>query len=117
MSIFSFSGTRAWSHQLEKMEEERIEMKGMVRCPVFSGDEVEYKNWMMTEGKKREYPALEMRSTMRFKALDVVVCLEQEKLMERTGIEILLRELEKHYQNESRVYKFYKGILQYQNGT
>ena len=45
---------------------------------------------------------LEMRSTMRGKAL------EQEKLMERTGVEILLRESEKYYQKESRVYKLSK---------
>ena len=73
-----------------------------MRCPVFSGNEVEYKNWrviasdwMMIEGKKREYPALEMRGAMRGKALDVVVGLEQEKLMEKTGVE-MLRELEIH---------------------
>ena len=50
MSIcFSFSGSRAWFRQLERMEEqkkeERIEMKGTVRCPVFSGSEAEYENW------------------------------------------------------------------------
>ena len=67
-------------------------MKGTVRCPVFFGNEVEYKNWMMIEGKKREYLALEMRG----KALDVVVGLEEEKLIERTGVE-MLRELEKYY--------------------
>ena len=42
------------------MEKERIEMKEMLRCPVFSGNEAEYENWrviacdwMMIEGKKR----------------------------------------------------------------
>ena len=40
----------------------------------------------MIDGKKREYPALEMRSAMRGRALDVVVGLEQEKLMEETGV-------------------------------
>ena len=45
---------------------------------------------------------------MRGKALDVVVGLEQEKLMERTSVEMLLRELEKCYQKESRVYKLSK---------
>ena len=49
-------------------------------------------NWKMIEGKKREYLALEMRG----KALDVVVGLEEEKLIERTGVE-MLRELEKYY--------------------
>ena len=90
-------------------------MKGTVRCPVFSGNEAQYKNWRVTasdwmiiEGKKREYPVLEMRSEMRDKALDVVVGLEQEKLMERTGVEILLRELKKYYQKESRVNKLSK---------
>ena len=38
---------------------------------------------------------LDMRSAMRGKALYVVVGLEQEKLMERTSVEMLLRELEK----------------------
>ena len=90
-------------------------MKGTMRCPVFSGNGAEYENrrvivsdWMMIEGKKREYPALEMRSTMRGKALDVVVGLEQQKLLERTGVEMLLRKFEKYYQKESRVYKFSK---------
>ena len=45
---------------------------------------------------------------MRGKALDVVVGLEQGKLMERTGVEMLLRELEKYYQKGSRVYKLSK---------
>ena len=40
--------------------------------------------------------------------MDVVVGLEQEKLMERTGVEILLRELKKYYQKESRVNKLSK---------
>ena len=44
---------------------------------------------------------------IRGKTLDVVVSLEQEKLMERTGVE-MLRELEKYYQKESRVYKLSK---------
>ena len=90
-------------------------MKGTMRCPVLSGNGAEYENrrvivsdWMMIEGKKREYPALEMRSTMRGKALDVVVGLEQQKLLERTGVEILLRKFEKYYQKESRVYKLSK---------
>ena len=81
------------------MEEERIEIKGTVRWPVFSGSETKYKNWrviasdmMMIEGRKREYPVLEMRSAMRGKALVLVVGLGQEKLMERTGVE-MLREL------------------------
>ena len=38
---------------------------------------------------------------MRGNTLDVVVGLEQEKLMERTDVEMLLRELEKYYQKES----------------
>ena len=91
------------------MEEERIEMKGTLRCPVFSGNEAEYENWrviagdwMMIEGKKIEYPALEMRG----KALEVVVDLPQEKLMENTGVETLLREWEKYYQKENRVYSW-----------
>ena len=62
----------------------------------------------MIEGKKREYLALEMRGAMRGKALEVVVGLAQEKLMENTGVETLLRELEKYYQKESRVYKLSK---------
>ena len=101
---FIFSGSRAWFHQLEGMEEqkekERIEMKGTVRCPVFSGNEAEYKNWrviasnwMMIEGQERKYPALEMRSAMRGKALDVVVGLEQGKLMERNWCRNVLKRI------------------------
>ena len=47
----------------EQKEEGRIEMKGTVRCPVFSGNEAEYENWrviasdwMMKEGKKKRKP-------------------------------------------------------------
>ena len=77
-------GSRVWFQWLEGMEEERIEMKGTLRCPVSSGNEAEYENWrviatdwMMIEGKKRKYQALEMM--MRGKALEVVVGLEQKK--------------------------------------
>ena len=45
---------------------------------------------------------------MREKALDMVVGLDHEKLMKEDRVEALLKQVEKYYQKESRVYKLTK---------
>ena len=54
---------------------------------------------MKLEDKK--YPGLEMRKAVQGKALDFMVWLDQEKLMEKGRSDMLLRELKKCYKKES----------------
>ena len=113
---FIFTGSRAWFHErMAEKYEERVEVKGTNRCPIFSGMEEDYENWrilasdwMEIEGNKREYPGLEMRADIRGKALDVVVGIPQVDLKGDEGTERLIKELEKYYQKESRTYKLMK---------
>ena len=44
-------------------------------------------------------------SAMRGNEQGVVVGLDQKKLMKEDGVEVLLKELEKSYQNENRIYR------------
>ena len=106
--------------------EERVEVKGTNRCPIFSGMEEDYEtwrilasDWMEIEGNKREYPGLEMRAAMRGKALDVVVGIPQVDLKGDEGTVRLIKELEKYYQKESRTYKLMKlkELMNIKRGT
>ena len=42
------------------------------------------------EGREKKYPDFEMRRVMQGKVLEVVVGLDQEKMMEKEGAQMLL---------------------------
>ena len=50
---------------------------------------------MKLKGREKKYPGLETRRAMQGKELDVVVWLDQEKLVEKEGAKMLLQELKK----------------------
>ena len=111
-SVWLQSDRKAWN-QIGREEEGRIDWRVSERCPMFSGKESDYKNWRvllsnwMKLGREKKYTSLEMRRVMQGKALDLVVWLDQEKLMKMEGTEMLLRELEKGHK-VSRIHKLGK---------
>ena len=77
-------------------------------CPRFSGEESEYKgwrsqveDWLIVGAKDIEYPGLEIRMSLRGKALAVTEELDRNTLKEKEGQKIILDKLDKVYKKDT----------------
>ena len=81
-----------------------LEWKWRRECPRFSGVHAEYKgwkgqveDWLVVCGEEVKYPGIEIRMSLKGKALEVAEGIDREELKKKEGEKIILKKLDEAY--------------------
>ena len=84
-------------------------------CPKFSGIQSEYKgwkgqveDWLEVCGEEVKYPGIEIRMSLRGKALEVTEGIEREKLKGEDGPKVILEKLDEVFQKDTLMENYSK---------
>lgn len=84
--------------------ETQVEWNWRRECPRFSGLPSEYKgwkgqveDWLVVTGECVKYPGIEIRMSLKGKALEVTEGIEREELKQAGGEKVILRKLDEAY--------------------
>lgn len=93
-----------------------VEWRWRRECPRFSGIQAEYKawkgqvrDWIDVCGDEIKYPALEIRMSLKGKALQVTEELDREELKKKIGSELILKKLDEVYLKDTLMENY--GIM------
>ena len=84
--------------------EEVVEWRWRRECPRFSGAQAEYKgwrgqveDWLVVCGENVKYPGIEIRMSLKGRALEVTEGIDREKLKANSGEREILKKLDEAY--------------------
>ena len=85
-----------------------LEWKWRRECPRFSGIQAEYKgwkgqveDWMVVCGDDIKYPGIEIRMSLKGRALEVTEGIDREELKKNEGHKIILKKLDEAYKKDT----------------
>ena len=100
-------------------EQAGLEWKWRMECPKFSGEQEDYKrwkgqveDWLKVCGDNIKFPGLQIRLSLKGRALDIAEGIDREELMEEGGEKIVLKKLDGAYQKDALI-DYYSKMKRY----
>lgn len=92
-----------------------VEWRWRRECPRFSGIQAEYKgwkgqveDWLEICGEEVKFPGIEIRMSLRGKALEVTEGIEREELKKKDGYKLILGKLDEVYKKDTLMENYSK---------